>query len=49
MPTFVLRLKAPRRGFAQSLTEAELEVMGQHAAHWKPYVERGEMVVSARC
>jgi uncharacterized protein YciI len=45
MPTFVLRLKAPRPNFAQTLTEDERAIMGRHAAHWKPYLERGEMVV----
>src|SRR5579863_5281248 len=45
MPTFVLRLIAPRPSFAQTLTDAEREIMGRHAAHWRPYVERGDMVV----
>ena len=45
MPTFVLRLIAPRPNFAQTITEAELEIMASHAAHWRPYLERGEMVV----
>jgi uncharacterized protein len=45
MPTFVLRLKAPRPNFAQTLTDAEREIMGRHAAHWAPYLERGDMVV----
>jgi uncharacterized protein len=45
MPAFVLRLKAPRPAFAQTLTDAEREIMGRHAAHWKPYLERGDMVV----
>jgi uncharacterized protein len=45
MPTFVLRLIAPRPNFAQTITDAELEIMGRHAAHWSPYVERGDMVV----
>jgi uncharacterized protein YciI len=45
MPTFVLRLIAPRPNFAQTLTDSEREVMSSHAAHWQPYVERGDMVV----
>jgi uncharacterized protein len=45
MPTFVLRLIAPRRNFAQTLTDAERAIMGEHAAHWRPYLERGDMVV----
>jgi uncharacterized protein len=44
MPVFVLRLKAPRPRFAQTLTDVEREIMGQHGEHWGPYVERGEMV-----
>jgi uncharacterized protein YciI len=45
MPTFVLRLIAPRPNFAQTLTDAEREIMNRHAAHWQPYLEHGEMVV----
>jgi uncharacterized protein YciI len=45
MPTFVLRLIAPRPNFAQTLTDSEREIMNSHAAHWRPYLERGEMVV----
>jgi uncharacterized protein YciI len=45
MATFVLRLKAPRPGFAQTLTDDELAIMGRHAAHWQPWLERGAMVV----
>ncbi len=45
MPTFVLRLIAPRPNFAQTLSDAEREIMGRHAAYWAPYLERGEIVV----
>lgn len=45
MPTFALRLIAPRPDFAQTLTDAEREIMNRHAAHWRPYLERGDMVV----
>jgi uncharacterized protein YciI len=45
MPVFILRLKAPRPRFAQTLTDAEREIMGRHAAHWGPYLDRGDMVV----
>src|SRR5947209_19480100 len=45
MPTFVLRLIAPRPDFAQTLTDAERAIMNRHAAHWRPYLERGDMVV----
>lgn len=45
MPTFVLRLIAPRPNYAQTLTDEEREIMGRHAAHWRPYLDRGDMVV----
>ena len=45
MATFVLRLKAPRPGFAQTMTDDERAIMNRHAAHWRPYLERGDMVV----
>jgi uncharacterized protein YciI len=45
MSTFVLRLIAPRPNFAQTLTDSEREIMSSHAAHWAPYLERGDMVV----
>ena len=45
MPTFVLRLIAPRPDFAQTLTASERAIMNSHAAHWRPYLERGDMVV----
>jgi uncharacterized protein YciI len=45
MPTFVLRLIAPRPNFAQTLTDPEREIMNSHAGHWRPYLERGDMVV----
>lgn len=45
MPTFVLRLIAPRPNFAQTITESERVIMERHAAHWRPYLERGDMVV----
>jgi uncharacterized protein YciI len=45
MSAFVFRLKAPRTTFALDMTEEEREVMGRHAAHWRPLIESGEMVV----
>ena len=45
MPIFVLRLKAPRPNFAQTLTDSERAIMGRHAAHWRPYLDRGDTVV----
>jgi uncharacterized protein len=45
MPVFVLRLKAPRPRFAQTITDAEREIMARHGAHWRPYLDRGDMLV----
>ncbi len=45
MATLILRLIAPRPNFAQTLTDSEREIMNSHAAHWQPYLERGDMVV----
>ena len=45
MSTFVLRLIPPRPDFAGTLTDSERAIMSRHAAHWRPYLERGEMVV----
>ena len=45
MPTFVFTLKARRPDFVHTMTDEEREIMGRHAAHWQPYVDRGQMVV----
>lgn len=45
MPTFVFRLEAPRPTFALDMTDEEREIMGRHAAHWRPLVDNGQMVV----
>ena len=45
MATFVFRLKAPRPTFALDMSDAEREIMGRHAAHWRPYIDSGQMVV----
>jgi uncharacterized protein YciI len=45
MTTFVFTLKAPRPDFALTMSDAEREIMGRHAAHWQPYLDRGQMVV----
>lgn len=45
MGTFVFRLLTPRPTFAIDMTEEEREIMGRHAAHWKPLVESGQMVI----
>jgi uncharacterized protein len=43
--TFVFRLQAPRPDFALDMSDEEREIMGRHAAHWRPYIESGQMVV----
>jgi len=45
MATFIFRLKAPRPNFALDMTDAERDIMGQHAAYWQPMVDAGDMVV----
>jgi uncharacterized protein YciI len=45
MSTFVFRLLAPRPTFALDMTDDEREIMGRHAAYWRPYVDSGQMVV----
>ncbi|HEV7525809.1 MAG TPA: YciI family protein [Acidimicrobiia bacterium] len=45
MTTFVFRLIATRPTFALDMSDEEREIMGRHAAHWKPYVDSGQMVV----
>jgi uncharacterized protein YciI len=45
MTTFVFRLKAPRPTFALDMTDEEREIMARHAAHWRPFVESGQMVI----
>jgi uncharacterized protein len=45
MSTFALRLIAPRPRFAETLSDSEREIMSRHAAHWRPYLDRGDMVV----
>jgi uncharacterized protein YciI len=44
MSTIVFRLIAPRPTFAQDMTDEEREIMGRHAAHWRPYLDSGQMV-----
>jgi uncharacterized protein len=45
MPTFIIRLKAPRPTFALDMSAAEREIMGRHAAYWQPWLDSGQMVV----
>jgi uncharacterized protein YciI len=45
MSTFVFRLMSPRPTFALDMSDEEREVMRRHAAHWKPLIDSGRMVV----
>lgn len=45
MSTFVMRLTAPRPTFVQDMSEEERQIMGRHAAHWRPWIDSGQMVV----
>ena len=45
MGAFVIRLVAPRPTFALDMSDEEREVMGRHAAHWKPYMDAGQVAV----
>ena len=45
MSTFVFRLKAPRPTFALDMNDEEREIMARHAAHWRPWIESGQMVI----
>ncbi len=45
MTTFVFRLNAPRPNFALDMTDEERQVMGRHAAYWRPLIDSGQMVV----
>jgi uncharacterized protein len=43
--TFIFRLNVPRPTFAFDMSDDEREIMGRHAAYWRPYVDSGHMVV----
>jgi uncharacterized protein len=45
MSTFVFRLKAPRPTCALDMNDEEREIMARHAAHWRPWIESGQMVI----
>ncbi|MDQ6813412.1 MAG: YciI family protein [Bacteroidota bacterium] len=42
---FALKLKPRRPGFAQTMTDDEREIMQQHIAYWKEYIQPGIMLV----
>ena len=41
----MFRLIAPRPTFAVDMTDEEREIMGRHAAYWRPYLDSRQMVV----
>jgi uncharacterized protein YciI len=45
MPTFVLKLEAPRPTFALDMSDEERAVMARHAEHWQSLIDSGQMVV----
>lgn len=45
MSAFVFRLHGPRPTFALDMTDEEREIMARHAAHWRPFIDSGQMVV----
>ena len=45
MATFVFRLQSPRPTFALDMSDEEREIMGRHAAYWKPLIDSGQMVI----
>jgi uncharacterized protein YciI len=42
---FVYRLIPPRPTFPADMTEAEAAIMAEHFAYWKPFEQRGQVVV----
>jgi uncharacterized protein YciI len=42
--TFVFRLKASRPTFALDQTDDERKIMAAHAAHWRRFIDSGQMV-----
>ena len=45
MPFFFCRMNPPRADFAQTMTDAERALMGQHAAYLKAEQEKGVAVL----
>ncbi len=42
---FFMKLNPPRASFTIDMMEAERNIMLQHIAYWKPYVDNGTMIV----
>ena len=41
---FFCKLLPPRASFAQDMTEAEAQLMQQHAAYWQEWMRKGHIV-----
>jgi uncharacterized protein len=41
---FFCRLLPPRPSFAQDMTQAERDLMQEHAAYWKEWLTRGHVI-----
>jgi uncharacterized protein YciI len=44
MKTFFCKLIAPRATFAQDMSAAEAQIMQEHAAYWRGWMDRGHVV-----
>lgn len=42
---FVVKLNPSRPDFAQTMTGEERDIMLQHVAYWKPYLDTGTMLI----
>lgn len=42
---FFLKLNPPRASFTLDMTDAERQIMMQHVAYWKTYVDDGTVIV----
>jgi uncharacterized protein YciI len=42
---FLVKLIPPRPSFAFDANDEERKLMAEHAAHWRPYIEKGLIVI----
>ena len=42
---FALKLNPSRPDFAQTMTEAEKDIMQQHIVYWRAYMDKGVMLI----
>lgn len=45
MTWFLYRLNPPRPDYAQTMTEDEMRVMGEHSVYWTGFLDRGTCVI----